>query len=262
MKAIYKVQGALIASVLAGALLATPQESGAEQSSATAAETEATNAQARLNKKQFSDVKVSVQGGIATLTGTVSLYEYKLDAAKRVLHANGVTAVRNEIQVGGPNLSDAALEKKLGDQLAYSREGYGNVFDAITLKVENGVAMLGGHSHDYPDRDAAVALAATTPGVKEVVDDIEVDPVSTMDWQTRIAIARAIYGFPSMTMYAIDPVRPIRISVQNGHVELYGTVDSKSDKEVAFMRANSVPGVFSVKNYIQVAGQPNEPSQK
>lgn len=262
MKAIYKVQGTLLSTVLAGALLASPHFSSAEQSFGAASQTQETNAQSRLNKKQFSNVKVSVQNGIATLSGNVELYEYKLDAAKRVLHARGVTAVRNDIQVGGPSLSDAALEKKLGEQLAYSREGYGTVFDAITLKVENGVVTLGGHSHDYPNRDAAVALAATTPGVKEVVDDIEVDPVSTMDWQTRIAVARAIYGFPSMTKYAIDPVRPIRISVQNGHVELYGTVDSKSDKEVAFMRANSVPGVFSVKNYIQVAGQPSAPAQK
>lgn len=260
MKKIYKFQGLLLASVLAGALVALPQVSRAEQDSGTSSLAQTTSAQAHLNKKQFSNVKASVENGIATLTGTVDLYEYKLDAAKRVLHANGVTAVRNEIQVGGPNLSDAALQKKLAEQLAYSRESYGNVFDAITLKVENGVAILGGHSHDYPDRDAAVGLAATTPGVKEVVDDIQVDPVSTMDWQTRLAVARAIYGFPSMTKYAIDPVRTIRISVQNGHVELYGTVDSKSDKEIAFMRANSVPGVFSVKDYIQVAGQPNAPA--
>jgi hyperosmotically inducible periplasmic protein len=46
--------------------------------------------------------------------------------------------------------------------------------------------------------------------------------------------------------------------VQNGNVELYGTVDSQSDKETAYLRANGVPGVFSVKNYLLVAGQPAE----
>lgn len=261
MKATYGLKTAFLASILAAALIAAPQPSDAEQSSVASVQSQETNAQARLNKKQFSNVKASVQNGIATLTGTVDLYEYKMDAGKRVLHAKGVTAVRNEIQVGGPNLSDAALEKKLGQQLAYSREGYGSVFDAVTLKVENGVVTLGGHSHDYPDRDAALALAATTPGVKQVVDEIEVDPVSPMDWQIRMEVARAIYGFPTMTKYAIDPVRPIRISVQNGHVELYGTVDSQSDKNVAYMRADGVPGVFSVKNYIQVAGQPKAPGE-
>ena len=46
--------------------------------------------------------------------------------------------------------------------------------------------------------------------------------------------------------------------MQNGHVELYGTVDSQADKDTAFLRANGVPGVFSVKNYLQVVGQPVE----
>jgi len=54
----------------------------------------------------------------------------------------------------------------------------------------------------------------------------------------------------------VAAIGPIRISVQNGHVELYGTVNSAADKEIAFLRANSVPGIFSVKNFIQVAGQP------
>jgi hypothetical protein len=83
-----------------------------------------------------------------------------------------------------------------------------------------------------------------------------------MDWQTRMAVARAVYGYPSLNRYAIDPVKPIRISVQNGNVELYGTVDSQSDKDTAFLRANGVPGVFSVKNYLQVANQPSETQKK
>ena len=103
-----------------------------------------------------------------------------------------------------------------------------------------------------------MALVSTYPGVKDVVDDIEVDPTSIMDDQTRLAVARAIYGYPTLNKYAIDPAKPIRISVQNGHVELYGVVDSKADKDTAFIRANGVPGIFSVKNYLQVAGQPSE----
>ena len=79
-----------------------------------------------------------------------------------------------------------------------------------------------------------------------------------MDDQTRMAVARAVYGYPSLNKYAIDPAKPIRISVQNGNVELYGMVDTQADKEMAFMRANGVPGVFSVKNYLQVANQPAE----
>jgi osmotically-inducible protein OsmY len=178
-----------------------------------------------------------------------------------VLHAKGVTAVRNEIQVGGAAVSDQDLKAKLGEKLAYDRVGYGNLFNAITLGVSNGVVTLGGHAHNYVDKDSALALASTEPGVKDVVDEIEVDPVSPMDDRIRLQVAQAVYGFPTLNKYAIDPAKPIRIAVQNGNVELYGMVDSKADKDAANLRANSVPGVFSVKNYLQVANQPAE-SQK
>jgi hyperosmotically inducible periplasmic protein len=122
--------------------------------------------------------------------------------------------------------------------------------------VQDGVVTLGGTSHDYPNRDAAVALAATTPGVKDVIDNIQVDPTSPNDNRIREQVANAIYRYPVLQKYAINPVKPIRISVQNGNVALYGSVISQQDKQLAFMRASQVPGVFSVKDYIQVEGQP------
>ncbi len=219
------------------------------------------DAQAKLKKSQFKDVKVAIDNGIATLTGTVSLYEYKKDAANRVRKAKGVTAVRNEIEVAGPNVPDSELKAKLLEKLTYDRVGYGNAFNAISLDVQNGVVTLGGHARTDVDKDSALALVSTYPGVKDVVDEIEVDPTSIMDDQTRLAVARAVYGYPSLNKYAIDPAKPIRISVQNGNVELYGVVDSKADKDTAYIRANGVPGVFSVKNYLQVAGQPTESGQ-
>jgi len=218
---------------------------------------------AKLDKSQYKGIQVSVdKNGIATLAGTVSLYEYKSDADRVVHKVKGVTAVRNDIEVAGPNVSDSKLRQSLAEKLSYDRVGYGNVFDAITLQVENGVVTLGGHALDYPSRDSAVGLVSTTPGVKDVVDEIAVDPVSPMDWQIRMAVARAVYGFPSLNRYAIDPAKPIRISVQNGNVALYGAVDSEADKDAAGLRASGVPGVFSVKNYLQVANQPSEKSQK
>jgi hyperosmotically inducible periplasmic protein len=111
------------------------------------------------------------------------------------------------------------------------------------------------------DKDSALALVSTHPGVKDVNNEIQVDPVSIMDDRTRLAVARAVYGFPSLNKYAIDPAKTIRISVQNGQVELYGIVDSKADSDTAYIRANAVPGVFGVKNYLQVANQPSESSK-
>jgi hyperosmotically inducible periplasmic protein len=250
---------ALIAAALITGAIGSAQASAAVTATAIVQQNGNSDVQGKLNKSQFKDVKVSVDNnGIATLTGTVNLYEYKRDAANRVRKAKNVTAVRNDIQVAGPSTSDEDLKKKLGEKLTYDRVGYGNAFNAISMNVENGVVTLGGHARTDVDKDSAVALVSTYPGVKDVVDDIEVDPTSIMDDQTRLAIARAVYGYPSLNKYSIDPAKPIRISVQNGHVELYGVVDSKADKDAAYLRANSVPGVFSVKNYLQVAGQQSE----
>jgi osmotically-inducible protein OsmY len=259
-----KSRAALFAATLAGSLLSLPQVSLAAAGSpgATALTQDDSGAagdvQSKLNKSQFKNVKVSVQDGVATLTGTVDLYEYKVDADKRVHKVRGVSAVRNEIEVAGPNVSDQELQSKLAEKLAYDRVGYGNAFNSITLTVQNGAVTLGGHARTDVDKDSAIALVSTYPGVKEVSSEIQVDPVSIMDDQTRLQVARAVYGFPSLNKYAIDPQRPIRISVQGGHVELYGTVDTQADRDTAYLRANGVPGVFSVKNYLQVANQPTE----
>lgn len=256
---------AFLVAALVGSLMGLPQISFAagngfavasaqDQSDASSA------AKSKLNKSQFKGVEVSVDAnGIATLTGGVELFEYKADAEKRVSKAKGVTAVRNQIEVAGPTVPDEELKAKLGEKLEYDRVGYGTTtFNAITIGVENGVVTLGGHAYGYVDRDSAVALVSTYPGVKEVINEIEVDPTSILDDQIRVKVARAIYGYPSLNKYAIDPGKPIRISVQNGNVSLYGLVDSQSDKETANIRANGVAGVFSVKNYLQVANQPSE----
>ncbi len=254
----------LFAVLFAAAVCALPQASlAAARPSGAAVQAQGTNpaasdAAARLNKKQYRNVTVSVDNGIATLGGTVDLYEYKADAVKHVRKAKGVTAVRDQIEVAGPTVPDKELRAKLGEKLTYDRVGYGNAFDAISLSVENGVVTLGGHARLDVDKDSALALVSTYPGVKDVVDEIEVDPVSMMDDRARLAVAHAIYDYPTLSRYAIDPAKPIRISVQNGNVELYGVVDSQGDKQLAYLRANGVPGIFSVKNYLQVANQPTE----
>jgi len=263
-----RITGKILAAGFAvGALLSLPQVSFAAPriSGATAAMEDEKNPaaalQEKLNKKQFQNVKVTVENGVATLSGTVDLYEYKADADKRAHKVKGITAVRNEIQVAGTTVSDEQLKQKLLEKLQYDRVGYGNAFNAISLDVHNGVVMLGGHARTPVDKDSALALVSTYPGVKDVEDEIEVDPVSIMDDQIRLQVARAIYGYPSLNKYAIDPAKPIRISVQGGNVELYGVVDSKADSDVAYLRANQVPGVFSVKNHLQVASQAEEKSK-
>jgi osmotically-inducible protein OsmY len=261
LRTMRKSRTAFLAMAIAGTIASVPQAS-----TAAWAQTDSNTADAvmkKLDKKEFKDVKASVDGnGIVTLTGNVALYEYKADADRRAHKVKGVKGVRNDIEVSGPTVSDQELKQKLGEKLTYDRVGYGNAFNAITIDVHDGVVTLGGHARTDVDRDSAVGLVSTYPGVKDVNDEIQVDPTSIMDDQTRLAVARAVYGYPTLNKYAIDPAKPIRISVQNGHVELSGVVDSESDKNVAYMQANSVPGVFSVKNDIIVVGQGSKESSK
>jgi osmotically-inducible protein OsmY len=215
------------------------------------------DAQSQLKNKRFSGVHVQVQGGVVQLTGQVDRYADKADAEKRIDKMHEASSVRNEISVAGAgSVSDAELFQKLGKQLAYDREGYGTYpFNSITLQVHNGVVTIGGEVVDPADKDSALGLVKNTPGVRDVIDHLQVAPVSPMDNRIRAAEYRAIYGNPQFTKYAINPAKPIRIVVMNGHVTLTGVVDNTGDREVAGMRANSVPGVFSVTNDLQVAGQ-------
>ncbi len=208
-----------------------------------------------LDNKRFGGVKAAVRDGVVTLTGTVELYSVKLDADNRAHHRAGVKGVENRIEVAGPVVEDAVLKSRLAEKLAYDRVGYGTTaFNAFTIGVKDGVVTLGGVAYGPTDKDSALSVAENYPGVKDVVDDIEVAPMSPMDDRIRLAEARAIYGFPQLNKYAVDPAKPIRISVANGNVTLSGVVDSQADKDAANVRANSVPGVFQVTNKLQVAG--------
>jgi hyperosmotically inducible protein len=206
-------------------------------------------------KDKFSQVTAAADDGIVTLSGKVDLLVDKDNAEKRVRKIKIVDGVRNHIQVAGTQVSDTELRETLSNKLRYDRVGYGIVFNSLTVAVENGSVTVGGNVRDYPDRDSAIAIVETTPGVKDVVDEIDVAPASPFDDALRIRLARAIYGQPSLQMYALDPQAPIRIVVKSGHVELAGIVLSAADRQIAYSRAMSVPGVFSVQNNLMVASQ-------
>jgi len=203
--------------------------------------------------KQLQSVNSSVEDGIVTLTGTVNLYQDKLDAAKKIKKLANVTGVRNDIAVAGETVPDGQLQQKLAKKLAYDRVGYyDNAFNYIALTVKDGVVTLSGDTLWDVPKDSALAIVARMPGVKDVVNEVTVLPVSIFDDSIRLRTARAIYRDSVLGRYASDPADPIRIVVDNGHVTLYGTVQSTMDKNIAGIRANSVPGAFSVENKLVV----------
>ena len=126
------------------------------------------------------------------------------------------------------------------------------VFDNIAYKVDGGtVTLLGQVTRPTVKSDAENAVKHIE-GVEKVDNQIEVLPPSPMDDQLRLQLFQAIYGYAPLQKYALGVQKPIRIIVKNGRVNLEGVVDNETDKNIAGMRANSVPGIFSVTNNLQV----------
>src|SRR3984893_1158970 len=126
------------------------------------------------------------------------------------------------------------------------------VFDNIAYKVDGGtVTLLGQVTRPTVKSDAENAVKHIE-GVEKVDNQIEVLPPSPMDDQLRLQLFQAIYGYAPLQKYALGVQKPIRIIVKNGRVNLEGVVDNETDKNIAGMRANGVPGIFSVTNNLQV----------
>lgn len=128
---------------------------------------------------------------------------------------------------------------------------YFGVFDNISFKLEGDtVTLLGEVVRPTLKSDAGNAVKHVE-GVEHVNNQIEVLSPSQMDAGLRRRLYRAIYGYPALQRYGLGVQKPIRIIVKNGHVDLEGVVDSEADKNMAGMRANGVPGIFSVTNNLQ-----------
>jgi len=130
---------------------------------------------------------------------------------------------------------------------------YYSVFDDLGYSVDNGVVTLSGAVTQPVVKDDAGRSVKRLPGVTEVVNNIRVLPLSPFDNRIRMAEYRSIYGFGSLYRYGLGTQPSIHIIVDNGHVTLVGVVDSQGDKDIANIRAYTVPGVFSVTNNLRVA---------
>jgi hyperosmotically inducible protein len=141
---------------------------------------------------------------------------------------------------------------------------YYGVFDDLRFQVDGHTVILSGYvtSHDAVTKSDAESSVKHIEGVDKVVNKIEVLPPSPMDDRIRMETYRAIYGYGPLFRYANMTIPSIHIIVKNGHVTLEGVVDTENDKNLAGIRANTVPGVFSVTNNLQVVNQDSGKGQK
>ena len=126
------------------------------------------------------------------------------------------------------------------------------VFDNIAFRVDGyTVTLLGQVTTPALKSDAERAVKGIE-GVERVDNQIEVLPLSPNDDRLRQALFRSIYGFDGLQRYALPVIKPIRIIVKNGRVSLEGFVANQMDRNLAFMRANGVSGIFQVTNNLQL----------
>jgi hyperosmotically inducible periplasmic protein len=129
---------------------------------------------------------------------------------------------------------------------------YFSVFDNLAYSVDGGTVTLLGQVERASLKGDAEAVVKHVAGVEKLVNNIEVLPASINDDRLRRAEFRSIYRFSPLERYARQAVPPIHIIVKNGNVTLVGVTATEADKNAAGIRANSVAGVFSVKNELQV----------
>lgn len=130
---------------------------------------------------------------------------------------------------------------------------YFGVFDNIAFKVDGTTVTLLGQVVRPSLKSDAENSVKHIEGVEKVDNQIEVLPPAPLDDRIRLQLFRAIYQYPGLDKYELGVQKPIRIIVKSGHVTLEGVVDSEGDKNMVGIRANGVPGIFSVTNNLQIA---------
>ncbi len=134
---------------------------------------------------------------------------------------------------------------------------YYGVFDWLEFEVRpDNTVVLRGQVVRPTTKSDAEARVKDVEGVSKIVNEIEVLPLSPQDERLRRALYRTIYGQNSpLFRYAIQATPSIHIIVKNGHATLKGIVANKGDAQLAHMRARGVPGLFDVKNELQIESE-------
>ena len=131
------------------------------------------------------------------------------------------------------------------------------VFDWLECEINSDrTAILRGQvTRPTLKSDAEYALRKIE-AIPDVKNEIETLPISPTDDQIRVAVYRSIFKYEgALFKYATQVNSPIHIIVNNGKVTLKGVVDNEQDRQLAYMSANGISGVFDVKNELRVVAR-------
>ena len=170
----------------------------------------------------------------------------------------GDQAVQTQNSTAQPDASSQRLSPeslaKLTDKVRHELVmlPYYTVFDNLYFRIDGRTVTLMGQTTNPTNKSSAENAVKHIEGVDKVVNQIEVLPPSPADDRIRRAAYQSIYSYGPLFKYSHGTLPPIHIIVKNGRITLDGVVDSESDKQVAGMRANQVPGTFAVTNNLRV----------
>lgn len=132
---------------------------------------------------------------------------------------------------------------------------YYGVFDNLAYSINGGVVTLYGDVVRASTRSDAAGRVKRLPGVTRVVNNINVLPLSRFDDDIRRATFRSIANMGGLHRYLRGTNPSVHIVVNRGHVTLEGVVSGGGDRNLLYIAANRVPGVFSVQNNLRVEGE-------
>jgi hyperosmotically inducible protein len=126
----------------------------------------------------LKNVTVDVYERRVLLTGTVATEEVKETAGSVALSAEGVEQVINEIQVTKDTslrdkADDLSIENRLKARLRKSTDV--NSFNLRWHSVD-GVVYMFGRTKSNSEKEKAIEIARSVPGVRDVVDHVAVQP--------------------------------------------------------------------------------------
>ncbi len=167
----------------------------------------------------------------------------------------GLFAVSSDF-VSAQNTSDSAKMEGAKMSREIRREilslPYYGVFDAIGYEMKGDSVVLSGYTVRPLTKREAEAAVSDVDGVRNVVNNIEVLPLSPNDDRIRVRVYRAIADRGAMYRYLLGVNPAIRIIVNNGRVTLEGFVGTEADKNLANIAARGVSGTFAITNNLQV----------
>lgn len=191
-----------------------------------------------------TEVGVEVEGGVVTLTGTVTSWAKRLAAQEAARRVAGVKDVANDIAVktpGGLFRTDTEIAQAVRRTLEW------DVFvsdERIVSTVTDGYVTLEGAVDSLSQRDDAERAVRNLTGVKAVANKIRITTPASLNDTVGQAIERAL------ERRAERQARQIRVDVHDGIVTLTGSVHSWAERRSVLGAARFTPGVRVVQDQL------------